>query len=455
MPGRGGGAVKSLGMKWTGPPISEATVISSGIVALKNHCIGTCPWTLNVFQKLSSEFRIRTFTDPRRQKAKARFGVFGEELLSCLCVTFGPLPDRLPHDTGRRNIANQMRGADGFICMDVPDKNNSRFQSPDRGFTLIELLVVIAIIAILAAMLLPVLANAKEKGLAANCMSNTHQIGVGAIMYADDSQQVFPMPGPSGYPTWWTAGPYLNSQGLKCGSEWMAGPLGSQFPNTPAPMLMPYEKNTQVWVCPKRQRGLTYATTNGTYDPSITGFLSYGFNDISCFASALLSGADFAGMAVPTPEFKYTQAYEPSQLVCVTEVSGSDDPMNCDGNGGSSITGDAAWLDGEWAEYSGGPSANGSAGSTSQDNYRLQSAYAKHNNRVNVLYVDGHTEINLASQLTWGIFWAVYGPPSSRGRGGGSSTSTPWPTLPFNETWNGSISSSPAMDSQVWSTAQE
>jgi len=74
-----------------------------------------------------------------------------------------------------------------------PLSESKRQHRADQGFTLIELLVVIAIIAILAAMLLPALAKAKEKAKQSVCVSQLKQIGIALTMYVDDNQNYYPI----------------------------------------------------------------------------------------------------------------------------------------------------------------------------------------------------------------------------------------------------------------------
>ena len=74
---------------------------------------------------------------------------------------------------------------------------------PVRGFTLIELLVVIAIIAILAGLMLPVLAKAKQKGQSSICLNDLKQVGLAMQMFADENDDMIPRGTAGNSPRWW------------------------------------------------------------------------------------------------------------------------------------------------------------------------------------------------------------------------------------------------------------
>ena len=111
-----------------------------------------------------------------------------------------------------------------------------------RGFTLIELLVVIAIIAILAAILFPVFARARENARRASCSSNLKQIGLGLLQYVQDYDETMP------------------GHNMRNNVYWMD-------------VVQPYVKSNQIFDCPSHS-GARHVpnTTSSSYGANITGW---------------------------------------------------------------------------------------------------------------------------------------------------------------------------------------
>lgn len=119
-----------------------------------------------------------------------------------------------------------------------------------QAFTLIELLVVIAIIAILAAILFPVFARAREQARKTTCVSNLKQIGLGLLMYAQDYDETFP---------WLMQDGRNNDDATGLSRQMVSGPpQWSVDLNNKRGLFMeyatyPYTKNYQLFVCPTLQ----------------------------------------------------------------------------------------------------------------------------------------------------------------------------------------------------------
>lgn len=101
----------------------------------------------------------------------------------------------------------------------------------NNGFTLIELLVVIAIIAILATILFPVFAQAREKARQSSCLSNEKQIGLAMMQYVQDYDETWVAQPSDNYP--------LNGSGI-------AGADGYNYKDR----VLPYSKSEGIWLCP-------------------------------------------------------------------------------------------------------------------------------------------------------------------------------------------------------------
>jgi prepilin-type N-terminal cleavage/methylation domain-containing protein/prepilin-type processing-associated H-X9-DG protein len=200
-----------------------------------------------------------------------------------------------------------------------------------RGFTLIELLVVIAIIAILAAILFPVFAKAREKARQTSCLSNIKQIGMAMQMYVQDYDEQYGWCCCSGEIS---TPAYTGTRGAP-----MFHPTASGGVTLPG-LYDSYIKTAAIWVCPS--------------DPA-AGFGSYSI-------SRSLRGASLGDLKYPSERIIMADGYN-------SGLCGPNRPSNCCGRWGY-----------------------GCSDPTNADAKVMRSKFARHNGTGNVLFGDGHAK---------------------------------------------------------------
>jgi len=225
-----------------------------------------------------------------------------------------------------------------------------QLKSLKAGFTLIELLVVIAIIAILAAILFPVFAKAREKARTISCLSNTKQLGLAVAMYVQDHDEAF-----GGGST------HLGGDPSSCiGHRWWLD------------MIEPYVKNRQLKNCPSERVSVPFfdpilGDVKGT-DCSNPGqyYSSYSWNVIICW----IDGANGLGSFGCIPTLKYWGIRRGTALAAVSRPAEVIQIMDsADG-----------WIE-TWADSM-----------TDLARSRDGLPYRRHTDGFNAAYVDGHAK---------------------------------------------------------------
>ena len=177
---------------------------------------------------------------------------------------------------------------------------NISYASPRRGFTLIELLVVIAIIAILAAILFPVFAQAREKARQSVCLSNNKQIGTAMMMYVQDYDEMFPSQSYNG-----TTNAALGGQPVD-GMPVVGSGIVNSFGWNYKDRVLPYTKNQQIWLCPtnKPNGALRTAAPNMGYHMNGNVFTPQGLS-----VAAMVAPANLMIMRESGQGFVFNRAY--------------------------------------------------------------------------------------------------------------------------------------------------
>ena len=171
------------------------------------------------------------------------------------------------------------------------------FKHSRSGFTLVELLVVIAIIAILAAILFPVFARARENARRSSCQSNLKQMGLGVLQYTQDYDEKYPL---RRFAPFGSGAAYSSSDGASFDND----------QNSWRSVVQPYIKSTQLFACPSNDENV-----HATYDPEFPR--SYAAN--WAYDLTAPAGVDRGVFNQTTPR-ALAEMVSPSQTIAVAEI---------------------------------------------------------------------------------------------------------------------------------------